>query len=307
MSVPVCVLGLGLIGGSVLRAATAAGRETWGYNRSGVAAADGFAVSSDLAATLRRAAAEDALVLIAVPMTAVEPVLAAVAEHAPGCALTDAVSVKVAVAQGVARHGLSARYVGGHPMAGTSQSGWAASEAGLFRDAAWVVAADDGLDVGVWQLVAQLALDCHAHVVPAAAAEHDAAVAKISHLPHVLAAVLAAVGGDGGELALSLAAGSFRDGTRVAATRPELVRAMCEANDAALLEAIDDAAARLSAARESLRSTSSVADVIDEGYRARVRLDTLVRHSITGVDFASAEVMARLREAGRAGGALRIL
>jgi len=207
----------------------------------------------------------------------------------------------------VARHGLSARYVGGHPMAGTSQSGWAASEAGLFRDAAWVVAADDGLDVGVWQLVAQLALDCHAHVVPAAAAEHDAAVAKISHLPHVLAAVLAAVGGNGGELALSLAAGSFRDGTRVAATRPELVRAMCEANDAALLEAIDDAAARLSAARESLRSNSSVADVIDEGYRARVRLDTLVRHSITGVDFASAEVMARLREAGRAGGALRIL
>ena len=305
MSVPVCVLGLGLIGGSILRAASLAGRDVWGYNRSGVAAAAGFAVSSDLAAALRRATAEDALVVVAVPMTAVPTVLAAVAEHAPGCALTDAVSVKAAVGQAVAQHGLSGRYVGGHPMAGTAESGWAASDAALFHGAAWVVAADDGLDVQVWRMVAQLALDCGAHVVPAAAAEHDRAVARISHLPHVLAAVLAAVGDDGGELALSLAAGSFRDGTRVAGTRPELVRAMCEANDGALLQAMDDAMARLAAARESLRDTGSLADVIGSGHGARVRLDELARHAISGIDFAAPDVMAQLRAAGRAGGALR--
>ncbi|MGZ6801235.1 MAG: prephenate dehydrogenase/arogenate dehydrogenase family protein, partial [Mycobacteriaceae bacterium] len=125
----VCVLGLGLIGGSVLRAATAAGRVAWGYNRSGLAGAAGCDVGSDLTAALRRAAAEDALVVLAVPMTAVAEVLAEVAEHAPGCALTDAVSVKAPVADAVQRHGLSARYVGGHPMAGTSESGWAASDA----------------------------------------------------------------------------------------------------------------------------------------------------------------------------------
>lgn len=305
MKVPVCVLGLGLIGGSVLRAASASGRQAWGYNRSGVAAADGFDVGSDLAAALRRAAAEDALIMLAVPMTAVDHVLAAVAAVAPDCALTDAVSVKTAVVQAVARHGLSRRYVGGHPMAGTSESGWAASSAALFRGAAWVLAADDGLDVEVWRAVAQLALDCGAHVVPAAAAEHDAAVARISHLPHVLAAVLAAVGGDGGELALSLAAGSFRDGTRVAATRPELVRAMCEANDAALLAALDDTVARLTDARESLRSSGSLAGVADEGYAARLRFDQLQRRAITSIDFTAADVMAQLREAGRTGGALR--
>ncbi|MGZ4517172.1 MAG: prephenate dehydrogenase [Mycobacteriaceae bacterium] len=303
----VCVLGLGLIGGSVLRAATAAGRVAWGYNRSGLAGAAGCDVGSDLTAALRRAAAEDALVVLAVPMTAVAEVLAEVAEHAPGCALTDAVSVKAPVADAVQRHGLSARYVGGHPMAGTSESGWAASDADLFRGAAWVVAADDGLDVDVWQQVARLALDCGAYVVPAAAAEHDAAVARISHLPHVLAAVLASVGGDGGQLALSLAAGSFRDGTRVAGTRPELVQAMCEANDTALLVAVDDALGRLSAARDSLLAARSLATVVGDGHRARLRFDALERPAITGVDFGSADVLAQLRKAGRSGGALHAL
>lgn len=307
MSDRVCVLGLGLIGGSVLRAATAAGRVAWGYNRSGLAGAAGCDVGSDLTAALRRAAAEDALVVLAVPMTAVAEVLAEVAEHAPGCALTDAVSVKAPVADAVQRHGLSARYVGGHPMAGTSESGWAAGDADLFRGAAWVVAADDGLDVDVWQRVARLALDCGAYVVPAAAAEHDAAVARISHLPHVLAAVLASVGGDGGQLALSLAAGSFRDGTRVAGTRPELVQAMCEANDTALLVAVDDALGRLSAARDSLLAARSLATVVRDGHRARLRFDALERPAITGVDFGSADVLAQLREAGRGGGALHAL
>ncbi|MCX6467224.1 MAG: prephenate dehydrogenase/arogenate dehydrogenase family protein, partial [Pseudonocardiales bacterium] len=137
-----------------------------------------------------------------------------------------------------------------HPMAGTSESGWAAGSATLFVDAAWVVAADDGLDLDVWRDVAELAWACGARVVPAAADEHDLAVARISHLPHLLAAVLAAVGAAGDDdLTLSLAAGSFADGTRVAGTRPELVLAMCEGNRDALLSAVDDALGRLGAMR----------------------------------------------------------
>ena len=116
-------------------------------------------------------------------------------------------------------------------------------DAELFSGAAWVVAADDGLDLDVWRDVAELAWACGARVVPAAADEHDLAVARVSHLPHLLAAVLAAVGA--GErattCALALAASSFADGTRVAGTRPELVLAMCEGNRDALLAAVDDA------------------------------------------------------------------
>src|SRR5699024_9299570 len=86
---PVCVLGLGLIGGSVLRALRRAGRDAHGYNRSAgpvaEARADGFQVTDDLTTALTRAAAEDALIVLAVPMPAVDPVLAAIAEHAPDC------------------------------------------------------------------------------------------------------------------------------------------------------------------------------------------------------------------------------
>ena len=72
-----------------------------------------------------------------------------------------------------------------------------------------MVVADEETDPTAWREAAALALDCGAHVVPTTAGEHDAAVARISHLPHILAAVLAATGADGGPLALSLAAGSF--------------------------------------------------------------------------------------------------
>ncbi|MFB9427835.1 prephenate dehydrogenase [Streptoalloteichus tenebrarius] len=284
---PVCVLGLGLIGGSLVRAAAAAGRRVWGATTSAedarAARAEGYDVVASTEEAVARAGVEDALVVLAVPLPAVEPVLREIASVAPECRLTDVVSVKEPVADAVRRLLPRARYVGGHPMAGTSASGWAAGDAALFRDAAWVVTAEvtesdeeddedeagaEG-DPGLWAEVARLALDCGARVVPATPAEHDAAVARVSHLPHVLAAVLAAVGADGGPLALSLGAGSFRDGTRVMGTRPELVRAMCEGNRWALLDAVDDALGRLGAARGALASTGSLAATVAAGHAAR--------------------------------------
>lgn len=297
------MLGLGLIGGAVLRAASAAGWHAWGCNRTPVHA-PGYDVTDDMSVALRRAVADDALVVLAVPMTALAEVLGVVAEHAPGCALTDVVSVKRPVAELVRRAGLGARFVGGHPMAGTSASGWDAGSAGLFTGAAWMVAADDGVDPDVWAQVAWLALACGAHVVPAGSAEHDAAVARISHLPHLLAAVLASVGADGGPLAMGLAAGSFRDGTRVAGTRPELTAAMVEANAAALRDVLDDALGRLGAARGALTSTGSVAATVAAGHAARRLFDDRRAFDITGVDLRD---VAALRAAGHAGGVLRSL
>src|SRR6185312_10456844 len=203
----------------------------WGASASEATAAqacaDGFDVTINTEAALRRAADGDALVVLAVPLPALPPVLRRVDAVAPTCRLTDAVSVKIAVADAVATHAPRARYVGGHPMAGTADSGWAAGDADLFTGAAWVVAADDGLDLDVWRDVAELAWACGARVVPAAVDEHDIAVARVSHLPHLMAAVLAAVGAGergrdhSGDLPLALAASSFADGTRVAGTRPE--------------------------------------------------------------------------------------
>lgn len=306
---PVCVLGLGLIGGSVLRAAVAAGRTAWGYNRSAGAVedarADGFDADTDLEAVLRRAKRSGALIVVAVPVPALDAVLGAVATHAPDCALTDVVSVKRAVLDAVRGHGLGARFVGGHPMAGTSQSGWAAGDVALFRDAVWVVGTDDGVDPVVWGQVAALAVDCGSVVVPAAADEHDAAAARISHLPHLLAEALATVAAAGGDLALGLAAGSFRDGTRVAGTAPELVRAMCEANSGALIVALDEALRLLTDARDALSDSGSTETLVTAGHAARLRYENLERWEITDVTVGEDGWVERMRDAGRRGGALR--
>jgi prephenate dehydrogenase len=303
----VCVVGTGLIGGSLLRAATAAGRECWGVAASeGTAEAartDGFDVATDLDAALRRAADADALVVVAVPLPAVEGVLTRVDAVAPTVRLTDAVSVKVAVADAVATHAPRARYVGGHPMAGTAESGWAAGDGTLFRGAAWVVIADDGTDLDVWKDVAELAWACGSRVVPAASDEHDLAVARISHLPHLLAAVLATVGAGepDDDLALALSASSFADGTRVAGTRPELTLAMCEGNRSALLAAVDEALGRLGVMRGALASTGGLKATVESGHLARQRWASTREPLALEVSLDGPDALAELRELGRRG------
>nr|WP_306428599.1 MULTISPECIES: prephenate dehydrogenase [unclassified Corynebacterium] len=299
ISRPVCILGLGLIGGSLLRALHAEAVPAFGYNRSpsGVRAAEkeGFDVSADLTETLQRAEREGALIVLATPMPAIDSLLTAIAEHAPSCGITDVVSVKAQVYELICAHGMQERYVGGHPMAGTADSGWTASQIDLFKGAAWVVTFDYAASmydaastpatqapsaeiraewVQLWIDVANMANLVGAEVIPSRVTHHDAAVARISHLPHLLAEALAIVGDNGGALALSLAAGSFRDGTRVAGTAPSLVRAMCETNRDALVDALDEALSLLTDARAHLVETPpNLQELADAGYRSRVRYE----------------------------------
>jgi prephenate dehydrogenase len=304
----VCVLGLGLIGGSIMRAAAAAGREVFGYNRSVEGAhgalADGFDATTDLTDALTRAADTGALIVLAVPMPALPALLARVKELAPQCPLTDVTSVKTAVLDEVATAGLRERFVGGHPMTGTESSGWSAGHAGLFTAAPWVVSVDDYVDPVVWWMVMTLALDCGAVVVPAKSDEHDAAAAAISHLPHLLAEALAVTAADV-PLAFALAAGSFRDGTRVAGSAPDLVRAMCEGNTGHLLTAVDRVMDLLSRARDSLDWDNSVAELVEAGHAARTRYERFPRSDIFTVVIGAENWREELAAAGRAGGVIR--
>jgi prephenate dehydrogenase len=304
----VCVLGLGLIGGSILRATAAAGREAFGYNRSVEGAvgaqSEGYDATTDLTATLTRAARSDALIVLAVPMPGLPGMLGYIRESAPDCPLTDVTSVKSAVLDEVAAAGLLARFVGGHPMTGTAHSGWAAGDGGLFHRAPWVVSVDDHVDPEVWSMVMTLALDCGAVVVPARSDEHDAAAAAISHLPHLLAEALAITAAEV-PLAFALAAGSFRDGTRVAGTAPDLVRAMCESNSTELVPAADRMIDLLSRARESLAHHNSVADLTEAGHAARTRYDSFPRSDIITIVIGEENWRDELAAAGRAGGVIR--
>ena len=305
---PVCVLGLGLIGGSVLRAAAAAGREVFGYNRSveGVQAArsDGFDATIRLDEALGLAAEREALVVLAVPAPALPILLKYVSDMAPNCALTDVTSVKSAVLEAVQKVGLLHNFVGGHPMAGTTRSGWAAGNTRLFVGSPWVIGVDDHVDPRVWMTVARLAVDCGAVVVPARSDEHDAAAAAISHLPHLVAEAIAVIASEV-PLAFALAAGSFRAATRVAGTTPELVRAMCETNAPQVLPILDRAIELLSHARETLSDNASVAELVDDGHAARTRYDGFPRHHIVGITIGDENWRQELAAQGRAGGVFR--
>jgi prephenate dehydrogenase len=291
-----------------MRAAAAAGREVFGYNRSVEGAhgalADGFDATTELADTLTRAADTGALIVLAVPMPALPAMLAHVSELAPRCPLTDVTSVKTAVLDEVAAAGLRERFVGGHPMTGTESSGWSAGHASLFTAAPWVVSVDEHVDPVVWWMVMTLALDCGSVVVPAKSDEHDAAAAAISHLPHLLAEALAVTAAEV-PLAFALAAGSFRDGTRVAGSSPDLVRAMCEANTSHLLTAVDKMIDLLGRARDSLDWDNSVAELVEAGHAARTRYDRFPRSDIFTVVIGAENWREELAAAGRSGGVIR--
>jgi prephenate dehydrogenase len=103
---------------------------------------------------------------------------------------------------------------------------------------------------------------------------------------------------------MALAAGSFTDGTRVAGSQPELVRAMCEGNRDALLAAVDDALGRLGAARGSLASTGGLAATIQAGHLARRAFDAArdtARDNTEHIDLTAPDALARLRELGNHG------
>ncbi|HZN81705.1 MAG TPA: prephenate dehydrogenase [Mycobacterium sp.] len=305
---PICVVGLGLIGGSVMRAAAAAGREVFGYNRSidGVQAAkfDGFDATENLDEALARAADSNALIVLAVPVPALSQMLGRIRDSAPECPLTDVTSVKHCVLDEVRSFGLLERFVGGHPMTGTAHSGWSAGNARLFVGAPWVISVDDHVDADIWAMVMNLALDCGSVVVPARSDEHDAAAATISHLPHLLAEALAITAGEV-PLAFALAAGSFRDGTRVAATAPDLVRAMCEANADQLLPVLERALDLLGNARDALAAKSPLSDLVEAGNAARTRYDSFSRPEIVTIVIGAENWRQELAAAGRAGGVIR--
>ena len=192
VSQPMCIVGLGLIGGSLLRRLTAAGYPAFGWNRSAStvqqAAADGMDVSGDLSATLQRAARENALIVMAVPLFALRDIVSQIAAHAPQCPLTDVVSVKVEVLRIVQEAGLAATYVGSHPMAGTENSGWGATDPALFENATWVVMTGGADDVTA--RVRDIAVAAGSVVVETDPVSHDGAVACISHVPHLVAEAL---------------------------------------------------------------------------------------------------------------------
>ena len=281
----------------MLQALARGGYRVVGYDpardEAGLARGAGYPVADTAAEAVTGAD----LVVLAMPLPELASALSAIRPVLePGAVVTDVGALKLPVLPLVASRLPGCRFVGGHPLAGTEQSGFLASNPMLFRDAPWSLVLEPDTDLEAWLAVAVLLCDLGARPVPTTAAEQDVAVARVIGLPHLLAETLALTGLHGPELALSLAAGSYTGGSRVARTRPDLVATWCDGNDA-LVEALDDAIAWLASTRESLARGESVLPLAKAGHQARMNWENR--------EFGPVDLPAdpdELRRHGRAGG-----
>ncbi len=258
------ILGLGLIGGSLARAARAGGfcsRVTgWGYRAPSLERGVELGVIDDFTLDLDAAIAQADIVAICTPtLTAAEVlgrILAATDGGDSGPVITDAASVKgnLRDAAVAAAGRMPSRLVLGHPIAGSERSGVDASDADLFRHHRVILTPEEGNDPAAVALVRDLWLSTGAEVVEMSVAQHDRVLAATSHLPHALAyALVDALASDpASEEIFRCAAGGFRDFTRIASSDPVMWRDIALANGDALVAAIDQFSAHLGRLREAV-------------------------------------------------------
>jgi prephenate dehydrogenase len=249
-------IGFGLIAGSIARAvranpATASWTiAAWSPSGEGPAQAKADQVIGLAAKSPEAALADADLVVLAAPATACLSLIDQLTgpwRHLlrPDAIVTDVASTKAKIVARADATGLW--FVGGHPMAGRETVGYAASDPDLFVDRPWIVVPGALAGPTDLQRVTDLATACRAHVVEMDAMAHDRTVAGISHLPLVLAAALVeAVAGtsdrprDDWPVAADLAAGGWRDMTRLARGEPAMGAAIAATNGPAVAARLRD-------------------------------------------------------------------
>ena len=267
------VIGLGLIGGSV-----ALGLRRQGWHVSGEDIDADTALSAiDRGIVDRLGLDSDAeITFVAVPVLAAsDQVKRALAETAG--AVTDVGSVKAAICEAAA----DTRFVGGHPMAGSELDGLDGAQAELFEGAVWVLTPGPDSDDAVFARVAAVVAGLGAEVVALAPDRHDELVAVVSHVPHLTAATLMGLASERAEehaALLRLAAGGFRDMTRVASGRPGIWLDICAENRVAIVGVLDQLIAGLNDVRDIIGADDRDAlyTRLVEARQARVNLPARV-------------------------------
>ena len=186
------------------------------------------------------------LVVVAAPPDVAGAVVVAQLSRWPEAVVTDVASVKGSVARWVRGHGGElARYVGSHPMAGRERSGAMAARADLFEGRAWVVVPTTESTPYAVDLTREVARAVGSVVTVMDAAEHDAAVAVVSHVPQVAASLVAGRLRELSDDAVALAGQGLRDVTRIAASDPHLWTQILAGNAEAVREVLVDLRADL--------------------------------------------------------------
>jgi len=229
----------------------------------------------------RAAAADDdpTLVVVAVPPDVTADVIARELADHPDAVITDVASVKLEPLRELRARGVDlTHYIGSHPLAGRERGGAISARADIFVGRPWVVCRDEGTSASDLALVEGLALDLGATPLEMAPEEHDRSVALVSHVPQLVASLLAGRFVDAPEGSLRLAGQGVRDTTRIAASAPELWVQILGANAAPVVDVLDALAADLSSVADALRAPDapgarrSVADTIRRGNEGVERL-----------------------------------
>ena len=269
---PVLVVGAGLLGTSIGLA----------LRRRGVDVAlvdvspENTRIATALGAANLPADTEPGLVVVAVPPDHLGEVIAAQLERGVPV-VTDVGSVKSAPlvrAAALAGEDALPRYVGGHPLAGSERSGPFAASAALFDGRPWALTPHERSAPEAVAAVAALARACGATPVTMAPEEHDEAVARTSHLPHLLAALAAGRLADAPASHLALTGQGLRDVTRIAAGDPSLWQQIVTANApavGALLRQVRDDLDRLLDAVQAV-DRGPIGTLLDRGVAGTVRL-----------------------------------
>lgn len=222
-----------------------------------------------------RAAREDdtpSLVVVSVPPDVTADVIAAELARFPEAVVTDVASVKLEPLRTLRERGVDlTRYIGSHPLAGRERGGAISARADIFVGRPWVVCRDGETRASDLAVVEGLILDLGATPIEMSPEEHDRSVALVSHVPQLVASLLAGRFVDAPDGSLRLAGQGVRDTTRIAASAPELWVQILGANAAPVVDVLDDLAADLTTVADALRDPEAtgarraVADTIRRG------------------------------------------
>lgn len=237
------VIGLGLIGGSVALALADQGWSVSGHDRDHLVTSSarerGVVTSTDLASDVE-------LVVVATPSHAVvaEALAVLASLGSPTLIVTDVAGVKGSIGRAID----DPRFIGGHPMAGSEQRGLDGARADLFRGCTWVLTPTPQTDAARYSHLHGILRELDANVMALDFETHDRLVAMASHVPHLVAGALmneAAVMAESEGALLQLAAGGFRDMTRVSAGDPGIWPDILIQNEDAVIASLRSLQVRL--------------------------------------------------------------
>jgi prephenate dehydrogenase len=269
------VIGLGLVGGSI-----AAGLRRRGWTVHGD---DARSATLDRAVEIGaiddRGLMPDAVItFVAVPVLAIADAVKRALSETTGL-VTDVGSVKASVAAACT----DPRFIGGHPMAGSELDGLDGADGDMFNGAIWVVTPTEDTDDQALSVISGVIRLLGAEVVALTAERHDQLVAVVSHVPHLTAAMLMQVASDRAEehaALLRLAAGGFRDMTRIASGHPDIWLDICAQNRPAIVTALDGLIERLAEIRQVVDSDDrdALEAALSSAREARTNLPGRVAH-----------------------------